>query len=119
MITVMISVYVYIYLQPTKFIPTFFFFFLHLSTMLSKEVVIDTPNGFKFFPVSKYIKTCRSIKACDITLSCNGKTVDSKSPAGLMDLALNNGDNVTLSVNGENEEKTLNLLVDLLQKVGK
>jgi phosphotransferase system HPr (HPr) family protein len=86
--------------------------------MLSQQVAIDTPNGFKVRPVTKYIKTCRSLKS-DVTLTCNGKIADSKSPSGLMSLALSNGDIVTISVNGADEEKALQLLVSLMENVGK
>jgi phosphocarrier protein HPr len=86
--------------------------------MLSQQVAIVTPNGFKVRPVTKYIKTCRSLKS-DVTLTCNGKSVDSKSPSSLMSLALCDGDIVTLSVNGGDEEKALKLLVNLMENIGK
>ncbi|KAG2203898.1 hypothetical protein INT47_007481 [Mucor saturninus] len=85
--------------------------------MLSQEVAITTPNGFKVRPVTKFIKTARSLKS-DITLSCNGKTADSKSPSNLMALALTNGDVVTISVNGSDEEKNLKTMVELMKKLG-
>lgn len=85
--------------------------------MISQEIAISTPKGFKVRPVTKYIKTCRGMKS-EIILSCKGKSCDSKSPSGLMSLALENGDVVTLSVNGTDAEKNFPILVDLLQKVG-
>lgn len=85
--------------------------------MLSQEVAIETPNGFKVRPVTKFIKAARSLKS-DITLSCNGKTADSKSPSNLMALSLSNGDVVTISVSGAEEEKNLQIMVELMKKLG-
>ncbi|KAG2229763.1 PTS system phosphohistidino protein-hexose phosphotransferase subunit Hpr [Thamnidium elegans] len=85
--------------------------------MLSQEVAIQTPNGFKVRPVTKFIKAARSLKS-DITLSCNGKTADSKSPSNLMALSLSNGDVVTISVSGAEEEKNLQIMVELMKKLG-
>ncbi|GAA5811328.1 hypothetical protein MFLAVUS_004761 [Mucor flavus] len=85
--------------------------------MLSQEVAIETPNGFKVRPVTKFIKAARSLKS-DITLSCNGKTADSKSPSNLMALSLSDGDVVTISVSGAEEEKNLQIMVELMKKLG-
>jgi phosphotransferase system HPr (HPr) family protein len=85
--------------------------------MLSQEVAIQTPNGFKVRPVTKFIKTARSLKS-DITLTCKGKIADSKSPSNLMALSLTNGDIVTITVNGAEEEKNLATMVELLKKLG-
>ncbi|KAI9261821.1 phosphohistidino protein-hexose phosphotransferase component of PTS system [Helicostylum pulchrum] len=76
--------------------------------MLSQEVAIETPNGFK---------AARNLKS-DITLTCNGKTADSKSPSNLMALSLSNGDVVTISVSGAEEEKNLQIMVELMKKLG-
>lgn len=91
---------------------------LKSSEDASQEVAIQTPNIVKVCPVTKFIKTARSLKSVDITLTCKGKTAEAKSPSNLMALALTNGDIVTVSVNGADEEKNLATMVELLKKLG-
>lgn len=64
---------------------------------------ITDPIGFHARPAGLLVKKVKEY-TCDINISCNGKSASAKKLFAIMGMGIKNGETVTVSVEGENEE---------------
>ncbi|ACL32586.1 phosphocarrier protein Hpr [Glaesserella parasuis] len=81
--------------------------------MYSKDVTITCPNGLHTRPAAEFVKAAKGF-ASDITVTSNGKSASAKSLFKLQTLGLAQGTIITLSAEGEDEQKAVDFLVDLI-----
>ena len=77
--------------------------------------VIKDEIGIHARPAGALVKIAKDSKS-DVTMECKGKTADLKKIFALMSLAVKCGDEISISVTGEDEEETLNKLKGYLTK---
>ena len=65
--------------------------------------VITDPEGIHARPAGELVKVAKGFQ-CDIKLTKDGKSGDCKKIFGLMGLAVKNGNEVTVTSDGEDEE---------------
>ncbi len=65
--------------------------------------VITDPEGIHARPAGELVKVAKGFQ-CDIKLTKDGKSGDCKKIFGLMGLAVKNGNEVTVTFDGEDEE---------------
>ncbi|MCI5639687.1 MAG: HPr family phosphocarrier protein [Lachnospiraceae bacterium] len=65
--------------------------------------VITDPEGIHARPAGELVKVAKGFQ-CDIKLTKDGKSGDCKKIFGLMGLAVKNGNEVTITFDGEDEE---------------
>ncbi|WAT06411.1 phosphocarrier protein Hpr [Rouxiella badensis] len=81
--------------------------------MFQQEVTITAPNGLHTRPAAQFVKEAKGFTS-DITVTSNGKSASAKSLFKLQTLGLTQGTVVTLSAEGEDEQKAVEHLVKLM-----
>ncbi|MEX0631535.1 phosphocarrier protein Hpr [Serratia ureilytica] len=83
--------------------------------MFQQEVTITAPNGLHTRPAARFVKAKGF--ASDITVTSNGKSASAKSLFKLQTLGLTQGTVVTISAEGEDEQKAVEHLVKLMAEL--
>jgi len=78
--------------------------------MFQQEVTITAPNGLHTRPAAKGFTS-------EITVTSNGKSASAKSLFKLQTLGLTQGTVVTISAEGEDEQKAVEHLVKLMAEL--
>ncbi|MBR8660858.1 MULTISPECIES: HPr family phosphocarrier protein [Bacillales] len=81
--------------------------------MLEKQVIVTLPQGLHARPASAFVQTA-SVFASDIGLRKGGKTANGKSIISIMSLTVAQGEQVTLTADGPDEQRALEALEKLL-----
>lgn len=81
--------------------------------MLTKTFTIANTQGFHVRPTKIFVEKA-TVLPCEIFLISKGKRINGKSSLGMLTLGLKKGDEVTLEVDGEQEEKALEELGEVL-----
>lgn len=81
---------------------------------MRKVVVISNRQGLHARPISQFVEIASRYQS-DLTVSCNGRTVDGKSILKLMTLAAGQGTELALDGNGEDAPEMLRSLEQLVK----
>ena len=81
---------------------------------MRKVVVIPNKAGLHARPISQFVEIASRFRA-DLTVSCNGKTVDGKSILQLMTLVGTKGSELEFHGEGEDAEEMLRFLENLVK----
>jgi phosphotransferase system HPr (HPr) family protein len=81
--------------------------------MMEKQVIVNLPQGLHARPASAFVRTA-SVFASDIGLRKDGKTANGKSIISIMSLTVAQGEQVTLTADGPDEQQALEALEKLL-----
>ena len=81
--------------------------------MYSKDVEITVPNGLHTRPAAQFVKEAKAFSS-DITVTSAGKSASAKSLFMLQTLGLTQGTVITISAEGEDEQKAVDHLVALI-----
>ena len=84
--------------------------------MVERVVVIKNETGLHARPASNFVNFAKSFDE-KISLSGKEKTINAKSILNVLSLSLKNGDSVTVSVEGDNENETLDKVVSFLDEL--
>ncbi len=83
--------------------------------MISRDLKIINRLGLHARAAAKLVKLSASFTS-DIDIEKDGQRVNSKSIMGVMMLAASRGATVTITADGEDEEKALLAIVDLIER---
>lgn len=81
--------------------------------MYSKDVEITAENGLHVRPAAEFVKQAKAFTS-SITITSNGKSASAKSLFKLQTLGLTKGTVITISAEGEDEQKAVDHLVALI-----
>lgn len=81
---------------------------------MEQKVVITNETGIHARPASMFVQTAAKFKS-KIKVSAKGKTVDAKSILMIMGMGLVKGTEITISAEGEDAQKAVQTLVDLVK----
>ncbi|MED3912454.1 HPr family phosphocarrier protein [Peribacillus simplex] len=85
--------------------------------MLIKKLIIQLPRGLQARHTTIFVSKASSFKS-EIVVAKNGKTTNGKNIMGIMGLAVKEGDEITLMVDGIDEKEANETLEEfLLNKV--
>lgn len=84
--------------------------------MFQQEINITAPNGLHTRPAALFVKEAKNFSS-EITLTYNGKSASAKSLFKLQTLGLTQGTVITISAEGEDEQKAVEHLVKLMAKL--
>jgi phosphocarrier protein HPr len=84
--------------------------------MLKKTFVVQNPSGLHARPATLFVQKATSFP-CAVNVTKGTKTINGKSIMALMTLGITKGDEVTLEVNGDDENKAMAELGSILEKV--
>ncbi|RMD94350.1 MAG: HPr family phosphocarrier protein [Calditrichaeota bacterium] len=80
--------------------------------MIQKKVKVKNKLGLHARPAALFVKTAAKFKS-DVFLSRNDHEVNGKSIMGVMMLAAEKGSELTITVNGEDENEAMEALLKL------
>ena len=84
--------------------------------MVEKTITITNPTGLHARPSSLFVNFIKKYE-CNITLKSKEKTANAKSVLNLLALGLSQGAEVTVCVEGVNENNVLNEIVDFINNL--
>jgi len=84
--------------------------------MVEAKVVLKNPTGLHARPASIFVTEAGKFKS-DIFIIKDGKQVNAKSILNILAMGAKKGDEIVLKVVGEDEDKALKHLVDLLENL--
>jgi phosphocarrier protein HPr len=84
--------------------------------MLTQTYTVLNPSGFHARPTKAFVQAASTFP-CKINVMKGGKKVNGKSSLSMLTLGIQQNEEVTLEVDGEQEEQALKALGDLLSKI--
>ncbi len=81
--------------------------------MYKEEVVLKNETGLHARPASIFVKEASKFSS-DIKVVKDGKEFNGKSIMGILSMGAGKGDILTIKAEGEDEEKAVKTLVDLI-----
>lgn len=84
------------------------------SLVVSKDIVIMNKSGLHARPASKFVQMANEFK-CDLFIQKDSAKVNAKSIMGVMTLGAGKGSKITLIAEGEDEQKAMNALIELIE----
>ena len=82
--------------------------------MTEVKVLVVDPVGLHARPATVAVHAASKCK-CKVTVSFKGRTVDMKSIMGVMSLGIPTQSEITLTCDGEEEEKALETIIETLR----
>lgn len=82
--------------------------------MYEKKVTLSNEIGLHARPASIFIR--QAVKfPCDITVKKDGRSYNAKSIMSVLSMSASNGDEITISADGDSDQEAVNSLVDLIE----
>mgnify|MGYP001405677439 FL=1 len=82
--------------------------------MVEKNVVVTNETGLHARPAAALVQFVKAMPG-DVELIKEGKVANAKSIFSVMSLGISKGTEITVRVNGENEEENLNKVVEFIE----
>ena len=86
--------------------------------MIKKPITIRLSSGLEARPVAMLVQVASQYTS-NIYLESEARKVNAKSIMGMMSLGLDNGENVTVSVDGADEEEAMKSIEEYLSNKAK
>lgn len=83
--------------------------------MKQNTLTLTNPTGLHARPAAELVKAAAKFKS-HITLEGNGKIADAKSIIMVLGLGLRQNDSITICAQGEDEEKAVQILTELVKQ---
>lgn len=84
--------------------------------MVEKTVTVVNETGLHARPAAALVQFVKNIPG-DVEIVKDGKVANAKSIFNVMSLGISKGTEVTIRVNGEDEEENLNKVVEFIQNL--
>lgn len=84
---------------------------------MKKTFLVTSEYGIHARPATRLVNLAMSFES-EIMLEAMGKTVNLKSIMGLMSLGIYKGEEITISVEGEDQEKAVSAISDFVMTEG-
>lgn len=84
--------------------------------MTNKTFTISAAHGLHARPATEIVKAAKNFSNCKITLTTSVKSVSASSMLGILSLGLKCDTDVQVSAEGEDEEKAIETIGELLTK---
>ncbi|MDR0880556.1 MAG: HPr family phosphocarrier protein [Clostridioides sp.] len=81
---------------------------------MEKVVTIKNKSGLHARPAGRFVKEASKFRS-DVMLNYKGKIVNAKSIMGVMSLGLSQGEEVTITTDGIDEDKAIEAMVSLVE----
>lgn len=82
--------------------------------MPEQTVALPNPSGLHARPAKVFAKAAAA-SAAEVTVSKDGNTINAKSVLSVLTLDCHHGDEITISVEGDDAQSTLDDLVSLVE----
>ena len=85
-----------------------------LNVAVERDVVIPNKEGLHFRPIMQFVDTVQRF-AAQVTVQCEGREADGRSPMELLMLVATHGARVRLVVDGNDAQEALAALSTLIE----
>lgn len=85
--------------------------------MIEKKWVVNLEQGFHIRPANQFVQLAQTFQS-EITVDKDGQRADGKSILGLMALAIDQGEEITLIAEGADEQEAMDSLTSFLIEWG-
>ncbi|NPA99224.1 MAG: HPr family phosphocarrier protein [Crenarchaeota archaeon] len=82
---------------------------------IKAELKIINKSGLHARPAVVFVKVCRKYKS-KITIEKNGKKADAKNILQVLSLGVDQGDTITITIEGEDEEEAFKEIKETVEK---
>ncbi|MCK0473008.1 HPr family phosphocarrier protein [Halalkalibacter sp. APA_J-10(15)] len=82
--------------------------------MVEKDVIVKRKTGLQARPAALFVQEANRFSS-EVFILNGTKKINAKSIMGLMSLAISHGTELTLSVDGQDEEEALEALVNFIE----
>ncbi len=82
--------------------------------MIKKRVMIENRTGLHARPAAVFVEIADRYEA-EVNLTFDGVTINAKSIIGVLSLGIGKGDEVTISVDGVDENEALEALIKVIE----
>ena len=86
--------------------------------MIRKSIIIGISNGLEARPIAMLVQVASQYTS-NIYLESEARKVNAKSIMGMMSLGLDNGESVTVSIDGADEEEAMKSIEEYLSNKAK
>lgn len=86
--------------------------------MIRKSITIGISNGLEARPIAMLVQVASQYTS-NIYLESEARNVNAKSIMGMMSLGLDNGESVTVSIDGADEEEAMKSIEEYLSNKAK
>lgn len=83
--------------------------------MVEKTVVVKLKSGLQARPAALFVQEANKFSS-EIFIEKEGRKVNAKSIMGIMSLAVGSGKEITLVIDGKDEEEALDALISFVEK---
>ena len=83
--------------------------------MVQEKIVIALKGGLQARPAALFVQEANRFIS-QVEIEKDGTKVNAKSIMGMMSIALGQGEEITLMINGEDEEEAIKVLKDFVTK---
>lgn len=84
--------------------------------MVEKNIVVNNETGLHARPAASLVQFVKNFDG-DVEIIKDGKTANAKSIFNVMALGISKGTEITVRVNGENEQENLDKLVEFINNL--
>lgn len=84
--------------------------------MVERTVIVNNETGLHARPAAALVQFVKNFDG-DVELIKDGKTANAKSIFNVMALGISKGTEITVRINGDNEEENIDKLVDFIDKL--
>lgn len=81
--------------------------------MIEQPIIVQVEHGFDVRPIAMLVQVAGRF-ASEIHIISGKKKINAKSIMGMMALGLDNGEEITIIANGQDEEEAMKAVVDYL-----
>ena len=81
--------------------------------MIRKPITIQFSNGLEARPIAMLVQTASRYES-SVYIEVDNKRVNAKSIMGMMTLGIDNGENVTVAIDGEDETQAMDAIENYL-----
>ena len=85
-----------------------------LCVVFERELLIPNKEGLHFRPIMQFVDTAQKY-AARVTVQCEGREADGRSPMELLMLVATHGATVRLVVDGQDAQETIAALAALIE----
>jgi phosphocarrier protein HPr len=86
-----------------------------MAQTVQREVVVPNNAGMHLRPAAAFVQTANKYKSCEVRVIRDNQSANGKSIMGLVMLAATKGTKLTIECTGEDCEKALDELCDLVE----
>lgn len=85
--------------------------------MISRTVKITNPTGLHLRPAGKFCKCAAEFEECSIRFQVAQTTGNAKSVLSVLAACIKQGDEVTLTCDGVDEERAMDAMIELVESL--